>query len=275
VVTLLCTVHGCRLPLRREERRVVCRRGHSFDVARSGYVNLLQPQDRKARQPGDSAKVLAARRRFLGSPAAAPLLEAIVDLPTIGEADAALEVGCGDGQHLARLAERSGCEGHGVDISVAAIDAAAKQHPRLGWVVANADRFLPYDDASFRVVLSVTSRMNPPEFRRVLRPDGMLLVAIPAPDDLVELRRAALGMAVLRDRVERTVATFTPHFTLERQTRVRHVARLDATAAADAMMSAYRAVRTRQRARLTAIRDVDVTLSRDVLIFRPAPPGMT
>jgi 23S rRNA (guanine745-N1)-methyltransferase len=162
-----------------------------------------------------------------------------------------------------------------VDISVAAIDAAAKQHPRLGWVVANADRFLPYEDASFRVVLSVTSRMNPPEFRRVLRPDGMLLVAMPAPDDLVELRRAALGMAVLRDRVERTVATFTPHFTLERQTRVRHVARLDATAAADAMMSAYRAVRTRQRARLTAIRDVDVTLSRDVLLFRPTAPGMT
>ncbi len=30
--------------------------------------------------------------------------------------------------------------------------------------------------------------MNVSEFRRVLRDDGRLLVAIPAPDDLIELR---------------------------------------------------------------------------------------
>lgn len=270
MVTLLCTVHGCRLPLLLEARRVICRRGHSFDVARSGYLNLLQPQDRKARRPGDSPEVLAARRRFLGSAAAVPLVGAIVDLATVSEADAVLEVGCGEGHHLARLAERVGCEGHGVDISVAAIDAAAKRHPRLRWVVANADRFLPYAAGSFRVVLSLTSRMNAPEFRRVLRGDGRLLVAVPAPDDLVELRRAALGEGVLRDRVERTVATFVPPFVLDRHARVRLVARLDAAAVADVMTGAYRALRARERARLASTGDLDVTLSRDVLLFRPA-----
>jgi len=65
VVTLLCTVRECRAPLAREAERVVCERGHSFDVARSGYINLLQPQDRRAKSPGDSAEVVAARRRFL------------------------------------------------------------------------------------------------------------------------------------------------------------------------------------------------------------------
>lgn len=270
MVTLLCTVHGCRRPLLRKERRVVCRSGHSFDIARSGYLNLLPPQARRARRPGDSAEVLAARRRFLGSAAAAPLVEAIVDLLKISEGDAVLEVGCGEGHHLARIAERFGCDGHGVDISVAAIDAAAKRHPRLRWVVANADRFLPYAEASFRVVLSITSRMNAPEFRRVLRGDGTLLVAIPAPDDLVELRRAALGEGVLRDHVERTVATFVPRFALDRHARVRHVASLDAAAVGDVMTGAYRALRARERARLVSIGDADVTLSRDVLLFRPA-----
>ena len=270
MVTFLCTVHGCRRPLLGEGRRVVCRSGHSFDIARSGYLNLLQPQDRKARRPGDSAEVLAARRRFLGSATATPLVGAIVDLLTVREGDAVLEVGCGEGHHLARIAERFGCDGHGVDISVAAIDAAAKRHPRLRWVVANADRFLPYADASVRVVLSITSRMNAPEFRRVLRGDGTLLVAVPAPDDLVELRRAALGEGVLRDHVERTVATFAPRFALDRHARVRHVARLDAAAVADVMTGAYRALRARERTRLASIGDVDVTLSRDVLLFRPA-----
>lgn len=248
----------------------MCRRGHSFDAARSGYLNLLQPQDRRARRPGDSAEILAARRRFLGSTAAAALLGAVLDPLTVGEGDAVLEVGCGEGDHLAHVAERFGCDGHGVDISVAAIDAAAKRHPRLRWVVANADRFLPYAEASFRVVLSITSRMTAPEFRRVLRGDGTLLVAVPAPDDLVELRRAALGEGVLRDRVERTVATFVPRFTLVRHSRVRHVARLNAAAAADVMTGAYRALRAGERARLASIGDVDVTLSRDVLLFRPA-----
>jgi 23S rRNA (guanine745-N1)-methyltransferase len=270
MVTLLCTVHGCRQPLRREEHRAVCRRGHSFDIARSGYLNLLQPQDRKARRPGDSAEALAARRRFLGSAAAAPLVGAIVDLLTVSEGDAVLEVGCGEGDHLTHIAARFGCDGHGVDISVAAADAAAKRHPQLHWVVANADRFLPYAKGAFRAVVSITSRMNAPEFRRVLRGDGTLLVAVPAPDDLVELRRAALGEGVLRDHVAGAVATFVPRFALARHARVRHVARLDAAAVADVMTGAYRALRARERARLASIGDVDVTLSRDVLIFRPA-----
>lgn len=248
----------------------MCRRGHAFDIGRSGYLNLLQPQDRKARRPGDSAEVLAARRRFLESPAAGPLVEAIVDLVVAGAGDAVLEVGCGEGQHLARIVNRVGCEGYGVDISVAAIDAAARQHPALGWVVANADRFLPYAEASFRVVVSITSRMNAPEFRRVLHDDGMLLVAVPATDDLAELRHVALEKDVLRDRVARTSTTFAPHFTLDRHVPVRHVARLEPAVAADAMAGAYRALRTRERARLGAIGALDVTLSRDVLLFRPA-----
>ena len=102
-----------------------------------------------------------------------------------------------------------------------------------------------------------------------VREDGTLLVVVPAPDDLVELREAALGEGVLRVRVERTIATFAPRFTLERHERIRRVARLDAAAVADVMTSAYRALRVNERARLAAIGDIDVTQSRDVLVFRP------
>lgn len=272
MVTLLCTVHGCRLSLARVERRLTCANGHSFDVARSGYVNLLQPQDKKARRPGDSPEALAARGRLLARGVTAPLLDAVVNLLAVTGADAVLDAGCGDGHHLTAIAERYGGEAHGVDISVAAIDAAAKRYPRyprLHWVVANADRFLPYTESSFSAVVSITARMNAGEFRRVLRAGGTLLVAVPAPDDLVELREAILGEGVLSDRVERTIATFAPRFSLERHERIRHVARLDAAAVADVMTSAYRALRAKERARLAAIGDIDVTQSRDVLLFRP------
>ena len=122
---------------------------------------------------------------------------------------------------------------------------------------------------SFRVVASITARMNAREFRRVLRDDGTVLVVVPAADDLVELREAILGEPVRRDRVERTIVTFAQFFTLARHERVRHVARLDSAAVTDAMTSSYRALRSSERARLASIGTIDVTLSRDVLLFRP------
>jgi SAM-dependent methyltransferase len=254
--------------------RVACSRRHSFDVARSGYINLLQPQDRKSPRPGDRADVLAARRRFLAGGFETPLTGAILALLTPGPGDAVLEVGCGEGHYLAAIAARFGCEGYGLDISVTAIDAAARRHPSLHWVVANGDRDLPYADASFRIVASVTARRNAAEFRRVLRDDGTLLVVVPAPDDLIELRTAVLGEGISRDRVASTRESFAPFFTLARHERIRHVVRLDPGSIRDAMTASYRALRASQRARLAALADLDVTLSRDALLFRPAAAAL-
>src|SRR5215469_4305166 len=106
---LLCTVRGCRMPLAREKTRAVCPRGHSFDIAASGYINLLQPQDRRSKRPGDSAEIIAARRRLHDRGATAPLLEAIARMLALGGNDAALDAGCGDGFYVGSLAERSGC----------------------------------------------------------------------------------------------------------------------------------------------------------------------
>jgi 23S rRNA (guanine745-N1)-methyltransferase len=252
VVTLFCTVRDCRTPLAIDGRRAACARGHSFDFARSGYLNLLQPQDRRARVPGDSAVAVAARRRFLDRGFARPLLDAIVAFmqqDAFSMRGPILDVGCGEGYHLGALDAE---ERHGIDISVAAIDAAAKRYPSCHWIIANADRFLPYGDASFRIVASITARMNPPEFRRVLRDDGRLVVVIPGADDLVELR----GMT--RDRVQRTVEMFAEHFTLERHEHVRHVAELDDEAVADLLKTTYRRVKPRAG---------NVTMSRDLLAF--------
>lgn len=265
-------MRGCRLPLARDGRRLACPRAHSFDVARRGYVNLLQPHDRRSPRPGDSAIAVAARRRFLSRGFEAPLTREIGDLLTIGPDDALLEVGCGEGHHLAALTGRFGCAGYGVDLSVPAVEAAAQRGAGLHLTVANADRLLPYADTSFRVVASITARRNPAEFHRVLREDGRLLLVIPGPDDLVELRAAVLGRGLLRDRVEAAVAAFAPRFRLEHHARLRHVAELDAEAIADVMAGSYRTGRASRRDRLAALGPLAVTLSRDALLFRPVRP---
>lgn len=269
---MLCSVRGCRLALAREGRRLICPRAHSFDVARRGYVNLLQPQDRRSARPGDSPAAVGARRRFLARGFEAELTEALGRLLTLDPTDALLDVGCGEGHYLAAFVRRFGCEGHGMDISVPAIEAAARRYAGLHFAVANADRFLPYADASFRVVASITARRNPAEFHRVLRDDGRLLLVIPGPDDLVELRAAILGRGLLRDRVDQAAGTFATHFALERHERLRHVTRLDPEAIRDVMTGSYRAGRASRRDRLAALGSLDVTLSRDALLFRPLRP---
>jgi len=248
---LLCTVRTCHQPLVREERRVTCARGHSFDVARSGYINLLQPQDRRSKQPGDTTDAVAARRRLHDRGVTMPLRDAIASMVSVKSDDAVLDAGCGDGFYLGSL----DCDAHGVDISLPAIEAAAKRYPDCEWVVANADRFVPYGDATFTRVLTITARMNSSEFRRVLRDDGRLLVAIPASEDLVELRGAG------RDRVQRTIDTFANDFTIIDQRRATTAAELDRDAVHDVLLSIYR---PREMERVEPMR---VTFSLDLLLF--------
>jgi 23S rRNA (guanine745-N1)-methyltransferase len=254
---LLCPVRDCHLPLLREERRLVCPRGHSFDVARSGYINLLQPQERRSKHPGDTAAAVAGRRRLHDRGVTEPLLHAIEEMMGASPDDVVLDAGCGDGFYLGTLAGRTGFDAHGVDISIPAVDAAARGYPKCEWIVANADRFVPYADRSFSIVLSITARMNSGEFRRVLRDDGHLLVALPSPADLIELRGAG------RDRVGRTAETFAPDFTLVERSSVSTTADLDAAAVEDVLLSIYRPMR---RQPVEAMR---VTFSLDLLKFRP------
>ena len=259
---LLCSVRGCGQPLARTSGVYACPKKHSFDVARSGYLNLLQPQERRSKNPGDSAEAVAARRRLHDRGITAPLFEAIRELTGATAADHVLDAGCGDGYYLGSLANATGCVAHGIDISIPAIDAAARRYPACEWIVANADRQIPYADATFSLVLSITARRNAPEFHRVLRPTGRLLVAIPAPEDLIELRGAE------RDRIESTVEAFQPQFRLLSQVRATTTADLDAASVQDILLSIYRPLQANPP---EAGR---VTFSLDLLLFQPvaAPP---
>ena len=254
---LLCSVRDCHQALVREQRRLVCPRGHSFDVARSGYINLLQPQDRRSKDPGDTAEAVNGRRRIHDLGVTKPLQLAIRELAAVAASDIVLDAGCGEGFYPGSLACDTGCAAHGVDISIPAIDAAARRYPSSEWIVANADRAIPYAHQSFTLIMSITARMNADEFRRVLQDHGRLLIALPAPDDLIELRGAG------RDRVSRTIAEFQDRFKMIEQRRTTASADLDANSVQDVLHSIYRPLQSRPA---EATR---VTFSLDLLLFCP------
>ena len=151
---LLCPVRGCHMSLVHNERRLLCPRGHSFDVARSGYINLLQPQERRSKQPGDTAAAIAGRRRLHDSGVTQPLRHAIAEIMAASPSDIVLDAGCGEGFYLGTFARQTGFDAHGIDISIPAVDAAARRYPGCEWIVGNADRFVPYADRSFSIVMS-------------------------------------------------------------------------------------------------------------------------
>ena len=271
MTTLICPVRDCGEPLERRGRSLVCPRGHSFDVARSGYANLLQPRDRRSRQPGDPLAAVEARRRLLDAGYGEPLLRAIREETAalgLGAGAAVLDVGCGEGYYLGSLAQEREIEAHGADLSTAAIDLAARRYPRGTWIVANADRFLPWADGSFDLILSIDARLSPSEMRRVLKPEGRLLVAVPGADDLGEIREAVLGERVLKDRLERAVSLLAEAgFEVESRRSVRGTAELGPAEIRDALTATYRSGRQSRRERIAALSAMRVTLSHDLVLL--------
>ena len=275
MIALRCPVRGCTEPLVPDERLALrCARGHSFDRARPGYWNLLQPQDRRSRTPGDQPAALAARRRSIDAGLVDPLiaeLRRVVGALRPGGTSTVVDLGCGDGALVARVIADRPVDLCGLDLSVSAIRSAARELPGATWIVANADRRLPLCDGSVDVALSLFGRRNGLEVRRILEPAGAFVVAVPGADDLVELREAVQGRAELADRVPATVAALGPAFDLAERRTVRTSARLDRPALADALALTYRGARHRERERASGLSALDVTLSTDVLTFHARP----
>lgn len=208
-------------------RALTCPQRHSFDVARQGYVNLL---GRAAPANADTADMLDARARFLGAGHYDPIAAAVARAV---EGARFLEVGAGTGFYLARaLDAHPEALGLATDVSVPAAKRAARAHPRAASIVADTWAGLPLADACVDTVICVFAPRNSAEFTRVLRPGGVLVVAQPAADHLLELRERYGLLGVAPDKVDRLGAAFPGWPTVSRR-EVRSRAALTAAEVAD------------------------------------------
>lgn len=268
---LSCTVRTCGKPLARRTRAWVCAAGHSYDIARSGYVNLLQPQDRRSRTAGDSKAAVAARAALFAAGAGSTVIDAVAQRAlalSLTPQAVVVDLGSGSGDALGAVARACPISGVGIDLSTAAAEHAAKRFPGLTWVVANADRRVPILDRRADLVLSLHGRRNPAECARILGPSGHLLVAVPAPDDLIELRTVVQGEGVARDRTPGVMAEHEPLFTLADRVTVRETHHLERAGLIDLLRATYRGERASAAARVEALARLTVTLASELLVFR-------
>ncbi|MCC5577181.1 methyltransferase domain-containing protein [Microtetraspora sp. AC03309] len=205
---LTCPV--CRERLALAEGTVRCERGHSFDVARQGYVSLLTG----SAVPGtaDTPAMVAARADFLAAGHYAPLAGRLARLCADADASVVADAGAGTGYYLAH-ALPGRAVGIALDVSRHAIKRAARAHPRIGALVADVWRPLPVRDASVDVLLNVFAPRNPSEFARVLRPEGTLVVVTPAAGHLRPLVERLGLLSVDEDKERRLEDAFGDRFT--------------------------------------------------------------
>ena len=188
---LICPLD--KQPLQLNERTWCCDNGHSFDIAKQGYVNLLPVQNKRSKDPGDSKAMVQARREYLNKGYYQPLAQALADTVLAMGSQALLDAGCGEGYYLRYLVEQA--EQQGKELSVAALDiskwavqTAAKQDKRLSWIVAS-NNAIPLADNSVDTILCVFGFPVEAEFKRVLKPGGRLIMVDPASEHLIELKR--------------------------------------------------------------------------------------
>jgi 23S rRNA (guanine745-N1)-methyltransferase len=257
----------CRADLALTERSLRCPNRHSFDLARTGYVNLLTGHGTVPAEGGDGPQQLARRDAFLGKGHFDGITDAIRESLTPG-LHAILDAGCGTGHHLHRLAG-SDFAAAGIDVSKDAASYAAKRHPDSAFAVADIWRDWPVRDAAVDVVLSIFAPKNFPEAARVLRPGGLLAVAFPGPDHLIELRQAFGLLDQGEGKTETYAAAMTAALGPPGHHRLRSVARLAAADVANVILMGPNAHRTRLEA-LPPEGSRDVTFDIELLIARKA-----
>jgi 23S rRNA (guanine745-N1)-methyltransferase len=204
---LRCPV--CSGRLRAAGQQLRCERGHSFDVARQGYVHLAAGP---LRHPGDTAAMVAARAEFLAAGHYAFIASALAAWAEL-ESGLVLDVGAGTGYHLAAvLSAAPDAVGLALDSAKPAVRRAARAHPRAGAAVCDAWGRLPVADRAAQLILNVFAPRHAAEFHRVLAPGGKLLVVTPEPEHLAGLVDALALLRVDPSKEDRVAAELGTHF---------------------------------------------------------------
>ncbi|SDY02278.1 23S rRNA m(1)G-748 methyltransferase [Micromonospora pattaloongensis] len=221
---LRCPV--CGLPVAAGDRALRCERGHSFDIAKQGYVNLSAG---RAPHAGDTAEMVAARDEFLRAGRYGFISAALAAAAREAAPDPGLVVdaGAGTGGHLGVVLDAlPGAVGLALDVSKPALRRAARAHPRAGAALCDTWGRLPVGDHAAGLLLNVFAPRNGAEFARLLRRDGALLVVTPAADHLAELVETLGLLRVDPEKAERVAASLAGRFTLEGEQTHRRTLRL-------------------------------------------------
>lgn len=181
---LVCPV--CSKELNREVGCLRCGNGHSFDLAKEGYVNLLRTS-KKGDLIGDDKFSARSRRDFLNKGYYAPLRDALCEIFRDREGKL-LDICCGEGYYTAALGENTCLSVFGFDISREMVRLASKRGKGT-YFVANMAA-IPIAEGSMDYCTHLFAPFNETAFAKVLRSGGSLFTVVPGRYHLWGLKQA-------------------------------------------------------------------------------------
>ncbi len=182
---------------------MICPLSHSFDLSKSGYVNLLLGGG----SHGDNREMIASRTRFLDGGYYSPLREALCRLAAKGNGGVLLDAGCGEGYYTEALAKLFS-HTVGFDLSKDALKKAAKRVKNAEFAVASVYA-LPFPDGGADLVSCIFAPLALTEFARVLKKDGFLLLAIPDEEHLFALKEILYDTPYKNEVADTALCGFT------------------------------------------------------------------
>lgn len=192
----------CNEILNNDKKTYSCSNRHTYDIARSGYVNLLINQS-SGGVHGDNKLMVNARKMFLDSGYYQQLLKATEN--TVASCCKSgmtlLDCGCGEGYYTdgickTLLKKFENVDIFGIDISKDAIDFASKRCKEARFAVAGVFH-LPVLDRSCDLLLTMFAPYCGEEFQRVLKTNGQMIMVIPGVRHLWELKQAIYAVPYL------------------------------------------------------------------------------
>jgi 23S rRNA (guanine745-N1)-methyltransferase len=201
----ICPV--CGKGLKSNGKSLSCENNHSFDIAKSGYVNLLLSQHVKTKRHGDDKLMVSSRRDFLNKGYYNLLLDKVSKTIEKYAKNGCkiLDAGCGECWYTSNIYEyliRSGIklEMLALDISKDALAAGAKRNKEIELAVASVFN-LPVKENSCDMVLSFFAPFSSAEFNRVLKKCAIIVRVIPLEKHLLSLKEAVYNN-VYENKVE-------------------------------------------------------------------------
>lgn len=183
----------CGKELIKAEHSYKCSSGHSFDIAKSGYVNLLLSKHIGKAVHGDNKLMVQARRDFLEKGYYSGLKDGLCEMVVRHlDGDCILDAGCGEGYYTGAIfdkLESANIDSNitGIDISKIAVEFASKRYKNISFAAASVFH-MPIADSSCDMLVTLFSPYCGEEFQRVLRKGGIMIMAIPSEEHLWEMK---------------------------------------------------------------------------------------
>lgn len=181
----------CKKPLFLEGNSYKCEDNHTYDLAKTKYINLLLNPDKATNNPGDSKESLIARKAYLNEGYYHIISDTVNHYIKEHTSNPLhiLDLGCGEGYYTKRMKESLGDENtyYGLDISKEAINMATKYTKDICWIVGNSKN-IPVSDHSMDVICALFTVVNKEELKRCLADNGFIIHVTANPRHLIEIK---------------------------------------------------------------------------------------